>query len=105
MEHYGTYPNIISIHDKNYIININIEQLESGDWKWEEVILPSKPTYESITNAIITYKYPYDKMQAIINNYLLDSEDLNIKNEFNEMQNWRKYAKNYAKQILNEKDI
>jgi hypothetical protein len=40
-------------------------------------------------------------MQAIINNYLLDSDNLNAIEEFNQMQDWRKFAKSYAKEILN----
>jgi hypothetical protein len=38
-------------------------------------------------------------MTAIINNYLLDADD-DSKREFVEMQNYRKYAKQLAKEIL-----
>ena len=39
-------------------------------------------------------------MQAIVNNYLLDSEDPLIKEEFKQMQDWRKFAKSYAKELI-----
>jgi hypothetical protein len=45
-------------------------------------------------------KYNNDKIQAIINNYLLDNSDENIIKEFNEMQEWRKISKQLAKDIL-----
>ena len=38
-------------------------------------------------------------MQAIINNQLLEPSEEHVK-EFMEMQEWRKFAKSYAKEIL-----
>lgn len=85
-----------------YIINFNIELDEENHYyTWESVKLPhGEFDYESIVNAMISYKYPTDKMQAIINNYLLDKNDPNSIKEFNDMQAWRKYSKEYAKDIL-----
>lgn len=58
------------------------------------------PTYSKLVDTIVSYKYPSDKMQAIINNYLLDSDDEEIKKEFQDMQAYRKWAKEKAKEAL-----
>lgn len=58
-------------------------------------------TYDNIVSAIINQKYSSDRMQAIINNYLLDS--FANKLEFDEMQNYRKKAKEIAKELLSQK--
>ena len=60
----------------------------------------SKFTYGGIIDALINYKYPTDKMQAIINNYLLDPNDDSANQEFIEMQKWRSESKQIAKEIL-----
>lgn len=60
--------------------------------------------YDSIVSAIIKQRYPSDRMQAVINNYLLDPEDEEIKREFQEMQAWRAFAKETAKAALVEYD-
>ena len=59
-----------------------------------------KFNYGGIVDALISYKYPIDKMQAIINNYLLDPNDESINQEFIEMQKWRSESKQIAKEIL-----
>ena len=78
-----------------YAINFDIEfDKQLGDWKYNTVNLPIGPlTYDAIVNAMISFKYPADKMQAIINNYLLDSDDATAIEEFNHMQKWRKFSK------------
>ena len=60
----------------------------------------SKFNYGGIIDALINYKYSTDKMQAIINNYLLDPNDESVKQEFIEMQHWRSESKQIAKEIL-----
>ena len=52
-------------------------------------------------DAIVTAAYPSDVMQAIINNHLLDPTDEVHEAEFNEMQAWRKHAKEVADHVLN----
>ena len=59
---------------------------------------PGRFTYENIVSAIINQKYSSDEMQAIINNYLLDNDA--YKAEFDEMQNYRKKAKEIAKNLI-----
>lgn len=57
-------------------------------------------TYDGIVNAIVCDHYPADKMQAIINNYLLESESKEHQAEFAEMQAWRVKAKRVAKEVV-----
>lgn len=64
-------------------------------------IKPREFTYDSIVSMLITLRYTHDSMQAIINNYLLDKEEKHI-NEFNEMQEYRKECKEFAKIILSK---
>ena len=60
----------------------------------------SKFNYGGIIDALINYKYPTDRMQAIINNYLLDPNNESANQEFIEMQKWRSESKQIAKEIL-----
>lgn len=54
--------------------------------------------YGSIVSAIIDAHYSFDQMQAIVNNYLIQ-EHLD---EFQEMQNYRLYAKEIARMIIED---
>lgn len=85
---------------KRYYINIDI--VLSGDgYKYNQVEIPAgKFDYSGVVDALVQYKYPIDKMQATINNYLLDPNDAYAIEEFNKMQAWRKEAKEIAKQAL-----
>ena len=65
------------------------------------VVRVDKPiTRDRIVDAIITAEYPNDKMQAVVNNYLLNQKDAEHKAEFQAMQEWRAKAKNIANEIL-----
>ena len=82
-------------------INYDVEELEEGDYlcRYKQATLPpGEWNYESIVNAIVSAEYPSDKMQAVVNNYLLDMEK--GKEEFEQMQNCRAKAKAIAKQLL-----
>lgn len=83
-----------------YDINFNI--VKEQDWySYEQVKIPNgRFEYSGIVDALISYKYPNDKMQAVINNYLLEPENLEYVTVFNEMQAWRKEAKEIAKKAL-----
>lgn len=85
-----------------YVVRFNIEfNNKQEKWDYDQVDLPfGDPTYDDIVNAMISYKYPIDKMQAVVNNYLLDPDNDSNKNEFINMQEWRKYSKEYAKDIM-----
>ena len=75
---------------------------EAHKFRYESVDLPiGKWEYSNIVDALITYKYANDKMTAIVNNYLLDPTDEEALQEFNQMQEWRKFAKQLAKSVTN----
>lgn len=75
---------------------------EEHRYGYYQVTLPVVQfTYGGIINAIISDAYKPDVMEATINNYLLDPTDEENKKYFNEMQDWRKYAKSIAREILN----
>lgn len=78
------------------------EKQDNGTYKYQTYTLkPAVLDYDSIVNAIISKEYPDDKMQAIINNYLLDPSNEDTTKEFNDMQAFRKKAKDWAKDLLN----
>ena len=99
-----TKPNILEAYVlsgiRHYDINIDIMQ-EGEMYKWEQVRVPyDKWNYSGVVDSLVSYKYPIDKMQAVINNYLLDPNDEYAISEFNAMQAWRKEAKEIAKEAL-----
>lgn len=63
---------------------------------------PGIPDRGQIINAVIRQDYPEDKMEAVINNYLLDPTDEDAKSAFDEMQEFRKSVKEFADSIINE---
>ena len=86
---------------KRYFINIEIRHVGENSYEYEHVDIPAgKFDYSGVVDALIQHKYPIDKMQAVINNYLLDPEDAYAIAEFNKMQAWRKEAKEIAKEAL-----
>lgn len=90
---------IVLNHKKTHLIKFNIIQ-DGNKVTYDTVQIVGELTYDNIVNAIISYKYPIDKMQAIVNNYLLDNEDQTAVDEFKQMQDWRKFAKSYAKELI-----
>lgn len=78
------------------------DKQDDGTYKYQTYTLkPAVLDYDSIVNIIISKEYPNDKMQAIINNYLLDPSNEDTTKEFNDMQAFRKKAKDWAKDLLN----
>lgn len=78
------------------------EKQDDGTYKYQIYTLkPAVLDYDSIVNAIVSKEYPDDKMQAVINNYLLDQSNVDTTKEFNDMQAFRKKAKDWAKDLLN----
>ena len=77
------------------------DKQDDGTYKYQTYTLkPAVLDYDSIVNAIVSKEYPNDKMQAIINNYLLDKSNEDTTKEFNDMQAFRKKAKDWAKDLL-----
>ena len=88
-----------------YTINFNIEKKETEDmptYSFHTVTLPpGQWNYGVIVSALVEEVFPSDKMDAIVNNYLWQPEDEEIKAEFQEMQQWRIQAKEIATRLLN----
>lgn len=85
---------------QRYAINVDIVE-KDGVFVYEQVEIPvGRWEYSGVVDALVQFKYPIDKMQAVINNYLLDPEDAYAIDEFNKMQAWRKEAKEIAKEAL-----
>nr|DAG40139.1 MAG TPA: hypothetical protein [Caudoviricetes sp.] len=108
-------PELIEREGKNIRINFGVEEIEIsniGEGKEKEIVtkrkayaayiirIPQPIGYDTIVNAIISAAYPADKMQAIINNHLLESDNTEHEQEFAEMQEWRKTAKSVAKEAM-----
>ena len=106
--------NGIIVREEGDIVRVffDIEKQKAETSKNGEVIVPEgmctmenvdvfgTRTYDGIVNAIVCDHYPADKMQAIINNHLLESESKEHQAEFAEMQAWRVKAKRVAKEIV-----
>lgn len=69
-------------------------------YAYEAVRVPISFNYSMLVSAIIKEKYSDDKMQAIINNHLLEINNEEHEKEFNEMQSWRLHAKEIARIII-----
>lgn len=99
-----TKPNLVDkeviLGRTTYFINLNIE-FKDGWYIFDQIEIEfNKWNYSGVVDALVQYKYPIDKMQAVINNYLLDATDAYAIEEFNKMQAWRKEAKEIAKEAL-----
>lgn len=106
--------NGIIVREEGDIVRVffDIKKLKAETSKDGEVIVPDgmctmenvdvfgTRTYDGIVNAIVCDHYPADKMQAIINNHLLESESKEHQAEFAEMQAWRVKAKRVAKEVV-----
>ena len=97
-------PDLVEVYiiqaTRRYFINIDLQEF-NRIYQWSQVEIPAgKFDYSGIVDALIQYKYPIDKMQAVINNYLLEPNESYAIDEFNAMQAWRKEAKEIAKQAL-----
>lgn len=85
-------------------IPYNIIEISPGVYTWNDLTIKNMDfNYGGIVDALISMKYSPSAMTAIINNYLLDTENEDAINEFIEMQNFRKEAKAIAKEIIANK--
>jgi len=83
-------------------IYIDTTQPDGSSLEEQIQIRPGHFNYSGIVDAIITHRYPADKMSAVQNNYLADPDNQETLQEFNEMQGWRAAAKSIAKAALGE---
>lgn len=81
----------------------------SNEYRLENVDVKNDRTYGGITSAIITDRYPSDKMDAVRLNYELanastsnisDEKRTEYKNEYATMQAWRLHAKEVAAEVV-----
>lgn len=90
----------IKFATQRYNVNIDVVKVKNG-YDYDQVEIPAgKFDYSGVVDALIQHKYPIDKMQAVINNYLLEPENEEYVTAFHEMQAWRKEAKEIAKEAL-----
>ena len=92
---------LVTRERNNVLICFNEREMTIDDtvkYEYDSVRTKFPYTYSSIVSAIITDKYPNDVMQAIINNHLL-GDDEEHEAEYQEMQAWRRTAKEVAKRI------
>ena len=89
---------------KNILFCFDEKEIEKDGnilFTYEAIRVPLTYNYAILVSTIIKEKYSDDKMQAIINNYLMDITDTEHKQEFIDMQQWRAHAKEIAKEIIN----
>ena len=96
------YPDTIK-HKQNNIIELPfIINENNGIYKW--IYLKIKIYnyhYRGLVNEIVSLKYDESEMFAVLLNYMDEPNNEVYKKEYNELQNWRKYAKEFAKKHFN----
>lgn len=101
--------------------DVDVAELPSGDTDNEDAKCTAFSAYvvrveqplerDKVIDAIVSAAYPSDKMQAIINNHLvnlatladggkLDEDELSHEEEYKAMQEWRKKAKSVASDVM-----
>jgi hypothetical protein len=70
-----------------------------GLYTWNYTLVKQNNyNYEGLVDNIIGIKYTLRSMLAILNNYIADPKNEEYKQEFDDMQEWRSYAKSFSKQ-------
>ena len=116
-------PKTLEREGKNIRINFDVDvaELPSGGTDNEDAKRTAFSAYvvrieqplerDKVIDAIVSAAYPSDKMQAIINNHLvnlatladdgkLDEDELAHEEEYKAMQEWRKKAKIVAGDVM-----
>lgn len=84
-----------------YYIPYDINE-NNGTYTYKYVSLgPDNYTYGGLVDAIIGTKYSLSNTLAIVINYMGDPKNKSYKAEFDELQEWRKFAKNEARKHFN----
>ena len=124
VEYEGKYVRINFDIDVTEVSLGNTENDSEGDSKGKKKTVASRSAFsayvvrvahplerDKVIDAIVSAGYPSDKMQAIINNHLvnlatladggmLDNDELAHEEEYNAMQEWRKKAKTVASEVM-----
>jgi hypothetical protein len=94
----------VSNTGRSYYVVVNMGSKQINDDTYELVstslLLRTEPTYDVLVSALIRKKYDADKMEAIINNYLADTNDETAKAEFADMQAYRQEVKDFCKAVF-----
>ncbi len=81
-------------------VNVGARETAEG-WEWISATLPPAVwSYSAIVDALVTERYPLDKMQAVINNCLNNFFNPEHLTEYQALQAWRKTAKQYAREAM-----
>lgn len=98
------YPEVITDTEygiTNIYIPYNICE-KNGMYEWEYIVTRQKYyNYKGIINVVLGLKYDLSDTLAIILNYMEDSKNPEYKKEFDELQKWRKHAKEFSKKHFN----
>ena len=124
VEYEGKYVRINFDIDVTEVSLGNTENDSEGDSKGKNKTVATRSAFsayvvrvahplerDKVIDAIVSAGYPSDKMQAIINNHLvnlatladggkLDNDELAHEDEYNAMQEWRKKAKTVASEVM-----
>ena len=124
VEYEGKYVRINFDIDVTEVSLGNTENDSEGDSKGKKKTVATRSAFsayvvrvahplerDKVIDAIVSAGYPSDKMQAIINNHLvnlatladggkLDNDELAHEEEYNAMQEWRKKAKTIASEVM-----
>lgn len=124
VEYEGKYVRINFDIDVTEVSLGNTENDSEGDSKGKKKTVATRSAFsayvvrvahplerDKVIDAIVSAGYPSDKMQAIINNHLvnlattadggkLDNDELAHEEEYNAMQEWRKKAKTVASEVM-----
>lgn len=93
----------IEYYGERMKVPYEIEEVSPGIYSWRELdIRRMYFNYSGLVSELVGVNYSDSEMTAIINNYLLDPEDEDVKREFVEMQECRKKSKEIARRILSE---
>lgn len=87
------------------VIRYDIEKQDDGTYECEEVEynhkeqLSEAKDYGPMVSTIIRSRYSQDQVEALTQNYLADPKV--YKSEFDKLQQWRNFAKDTAKRVIN----
>lgn len=102
------YPEVVFKKD-NYVyckfIPVILEEIKDENgiiYNWQYIRLPMyEYSYGKLVEKIIELKYSNSEVIARLNNYISEPNDSKYKTEYEELIDWRKTAKNFAKKHFN----
>ena len=117
---FDSVPSLVENEGKTILVRfveeerkVEVEGKEMTVYDGYSIRISQPLSKDKIVDAIITGRYPTDKIQALINNHFanlakiadgkpLDADDKEHEAEYNAMQEWRTKAKEVAQQVLAE---